>query len=121
MDYNLVSNHVIVEEIAKRLRAARLNTNISQEDLANKSGLGIVTIKRAESGKGNTTLLTLISILRALEKLDDIKAFLPEPPFSPIALSKSKGKRRQRASSKKVSQANIVAEPGSWKWGDEEV
>ncbi len=119
MDFNTISNQAIIEEIANRLRSSRLNADISQAELADMSGLGIVTIKRAESGKGNTTLLSLIAILRALGKLDQIDAFLPDPMFSPIALSKSKGIQRQRASSKKYQQADKVAEPGKWTWGDE--
>ncbi len=118
MDFNTLSNQAVIKEIADRLRSSRLNANISQAELADLSGLGIVTIKRAESGKGNTTLLSLIAILRVLGKLDQIDAFLPEPTFSPIALSKSKGVRRQRAS-KKYQQTDKVAEPGKWTWGDE--
>jgi transcriptional regulator with XRE-family HTH domain len=113
-----VSNQLIIEEVAKRLRTSRLNADISQAELAERSGLGIVTIKRAESGKGNTTLLTLIAILRALGKIDQIDTFLPEPPVSPLLLLKSQGVQRQRASSKKYRQADRVAEPTSWIWGD---
>ncbi|EXF58008.1 hypothetical protein J502_0927 [Acinetobacter sp. 1294596] len=40
----------------------------------------------------------LIAILRALEMLDEINSFLPEPPLSPIELLKLRGKIRKRAS-----------------------
>lgn len=119
MNLQLLSNQAIIKEVAKRLRSSRLNSNISQHALAEKSGLSILTINRAESGKGNTTLLSLIAILRALGKIDQLDLFLPEPPVSPIALSKSKGMQRQRASSKKYQYADRVAEPGKWSWGDE--
>jgi hypothetical protein len=51
-------------------------------------------------GIGNPfEILTLIQILRALNALDEIDSFLPDPGISPLQLAMMRGKERQRASS----------------------
>jgi hypothetical protein len=42
-------------------------------------------------------LSLLIRVLRAMGKLSQLDAFLPEPGLSPIQLAKLKGRERQRA------------------------
>jgi hypothetical protein len=54
------------------------------------------TLLSAERG-ANPRLATLIKILRALDRLDAVDAFLPDPGLSPMALLKLKGKQRRRA------------------------
>lgn len=41
------------------IKARREALHITQEDLANLSGVGLRTVKQFESGKGNPTLTTL--------------------------------------------------------------
>lgn len=50
-------------EIIKERRAA---LKVSQETLAQLSGVGLRTLKQFESGKGNPTLLTLQKLADAL-------------------------------------------------------
>lgn len=47
------------EELIKRLKARREMLKVTQETLAELSGVGLRTLKQFESGKGNPTLLTL--------------------------------------------------------------
>ncbi|MEC3965134.1 helix-turn-helix transcriptional regulator [Flagellimonas halotolerans] len=91
------SNESILKELTKRVRQRRLNLNMTQEQLANTTGLHNQTIKNFESGN-NTSLLTLIQILRAFGDLAALDKFLPDPGISPIQLLKLKGKERERAS-----------------------
>ena len=49
-----------------------------------------------ESGRV-CTLSLLIRVLRAMDKLSQLDAFLPEPGLSPIQLAKLKGRERRRA------------------------
>ncbi|MHA7830157.1 MAG: helix-turn-helix domain-containing protein [Flagellimonas sp.] len=91
------SNESILEELTKRVRQRRLNLNMTQEQLANRTGLHIQTIKNFESGN-NTSLLTLIQILRVFGDLAALDKFLPNPGISPVQLLKLKGKERERAS-----------------------
>lgn len=53
--------HLIVE-----IKQRRHTLNVTQEQLAEISGVGLRTLKQFESGKGNTTLITLYKLADAL-------------------------------------------------------
>lgn len=111
---SLLSNLQIEKELGKRLKARRLEKNLSQAEVAERSGLSRRTITAIENGEGST-LTTLISLLRALNALDTLESFLPDPGPSPIALLKLQEEPRKYAS--KPRKAN--PQPVPWKWGDE--
>lgn len=114
--FHLLSDRQIHDELCDRLKAARLEINITQAELAERAGVSLITVKRAESGKGNITLMTLIAILRALGRLDQLDNFMPPPALSPLQLKVAGGQRRRR----RASNRGEVKEPASgWKWGDE--
>ena len=46
-------------ELIKTIKERRDALNVTQETLAELSGVGLRTLKQFESGKGNPTLLTL--------------------------------------------------------------
>jgi len=50
------------EELIKAVKERREELNVTQESLAELSGVGLRTLKQFESGKGNPTLLTLQKI-----------------------------------------------------------
>ena len=97
MDFNNLTDEQILLELTRRVKQLRLNQNITQEELANRAGLHVQTIKNFESGK-STKVITLIQILRAFGELNALDSFIPEPGISPIELLKLKGKERERAS-----------------------
>ena len=82
--------------IGERIQRERLNQNLTQEKLAESAGVGVRTVRYLEAGR-QTTVETLIRVLRALGRLDALDAFLPEPGLSPLQLAKLKGRERQRA------------------------
>jgi transcriptional regulator with XRE-family HTH domain len=86
----------VLQELGARLRAYRLQMNLSQEALAVRAGVNRTTIRDAELGK-DFQLTTLVKLLRALGRLGDLDAFLPAPSVSPIQLMKRRGKPRRRA------------------------
>ena len=47
------------EELIKTIKERRKVMQVTQETLAELSGVGLRTLKQFESGKGNPTLLTL--------------------------------------------------------------
>ncbi len=47
------------EELLKAIKERRKVLQVTQETLAELSGVGLRTLKQFESGKGNPTLLTL--------------------------------------------------------------
>lgn len=107
----------MLAELGERLRAARLERNLSQERLADEAGVGRVTVQRLEGG-GSISLVSLIRILRALGTLDGLEGLLPAPGPSPLEEARSRGKRRQRARSTRKSPRQAQGRP--WRWGDEE-
>lgn len=88
----------VMQLIGERLRAYRLQRNLSQEKIARLAGLNQKTVSSAEAGN-DPRLLTLVKILRALGRLDALDAFLPEPQVSPLALVIARGRVRKRARS----------------------
>jgi transcriptional regulator with XRE-family HTH domain len=87
----------ISKMVGGRLQAHRLQRNLTVEDVATRAGLNRNTVLNAERG-ANPRLMTVIRLLRALDRLDSLDAFLPPPRISPLALLERKGKPRRRAS-----------------------
>jgi len=83
-------------QLGERLKQARLNQNITQEQIAEQIGVSRRTVINAE--KGEATLLTFISILQVLKLTHQLDAFLPQQSVSPVQLAKLQGQQRQRAS-----------------------
>ncbi|KAF2516662.1 helix-turn-helix domain-containing protein [Flavobacterium foetidum] len=54
------------EEIIKIIKDRRDTLQVTQETLAELSGVGLRTLKQFESGKGNPTLLTLSKLADVL-------------------------------------------------------
>jgi len=55
----------IIQSIASKIRAGRLELNLTQADLANRSGLGRSTVERLEA-TGNATFENMVAVLREL-------------------------------------------------------
>ena len=85
-----------------QLKQTRLNKNLTQEKLAEKAGLDRSTVSQLENGRA-ATLLTLVQVLRALERLELLNHFMEEKLISPIAALKLQGKNRKRVTSNKSS------------------
>jgi DNA-binding XRE family transcriptional regulator len=100
MKYNELNNQAVLKEIGHRVRRERLNQNTTQEALARFAGVSRRVVLDLESGKG-CGLSSFIEILRALRKLDQLDALLPDPGISPLQLAKMKGKKRQRATGRR--------------------
>lgn len=86
----------LLRELGVRLRACRLQANLTAADLATRAGLNRNTVVNAERG-ANPRLRTVVGILRVLGRLDALDAFLPPPALSPLELVARAGKPRQRA------------------------
>ncbi len=96
MNFEAMTEKAVLEELGRRIQVQRLNENLAQAEVARKAGISRRALQNLESGRG-CTLSLLIRVLRALGKLDQLDAFLPEPGLSPIQLAKLKGRERQRA------------------------
>lgn len=95
-----LSDRAAMVLIGERIQRERLNQNLTQQELADRAGIGVRTVRSLEAGQ-KPTLETLVRALRGLGKLSAIDAFLPEPGLSPLQLAKLQGRERQRASGRR--------------------
>ncbi len=100
----------LTEELGERLKQARLNKNLTQQDIAEHSGLSRRAVINAEKGKA--TLEAFVAILMALGLAEQLNLFLPPQPISPIQLAKLQGEKRQRASGR--SRIMVKEETPEW-------
>ncbi|GAB3758056.1 hypothetical protein GCM10028817_30660 [Spirosoma pomorum] len=69
-----------IEEIGSRLKILRRQRNLSQEDLANLSGLSIRTIQRLEKGESVGSAYTLRTLARTLQLYPEGLMATQSPP-----------------------------------------
>jgi len=93
--FKVISDRHTLKNLCTRIKKARINANLSQEDLVSLSGVGLRTIRRVESGEGNFNALTLIAIARAINATDQIDALFPET-ISPLQIDQNQGKEKKR-------------------------
>ena len=86
-------------ELGQQVRTLRLRQNINQRQLADRAGVALNAVKHLETGKG-ATLSSLVRVLRALNRVDWLRALAPTVSISPVQMLKAKAPRR-RASNKK--------------------
>ena len=109
-----MSDSAIAKEIGQRIEQLRLETNITQESIADELGITTKTYRNAINGQSKFELI--IGILRVLSHLDLVERFIPEMPFSPIELIKLKGKQRQRASRQNKNKLTPVKDDENSQW-----
>lgn len=106
----------ILAEIGKRLAQKRLTQPWSQAELAEAAGVSKRTVERVEAG-ASIQLANWIRVLRALELLEDLEAWLPESGPSPM--QRLNQKHKSSVGRKRVSSARQTKEkPWSWEEKD---
>ncbi|MBN2858090.1 MAG: helix-turn-helix domain-containing protein [Candidatus Delongbacteria bacterium] len=96
-EYINLSDRAILNEIGVFIKNTRLEMNKTQEQLAEEAGISRFTLGNLENGKGSN-LISLIQVLRMLNKLDLLENFKTENKVSPIKLAEMEMDRRVRAS-----------------------
>ena len=109
-----LANETILRELGGRLSAARLARNLTQAALAAQAGVAKRTVERLESGEAATQLSGFIRVCRVLGLLERLDALVPEPTLGPMTQLKLQGRKRQRASSRKITPVKTK----DWTWGD---
>jgi transcriptional regulator with XRE-family HTH domain len=109
-----MTDSAILKRIGEHIKEWRLEMNLTQVHLADKTQLSIATIFQIESGNG-TSLHNLIKVLRILDRLDALSQFLQEKEISPLEFQKLESgiKNRKRASKTK---SNDTDNNGSSLW-----
>ncbi|WP_337939529.1 helix-turn-helix transcriptional regulator [Alistipes finegoldii] len=97
----ILTDTELCNRIAAKIKTVRLKQNMSQAELADKSGVSISTIKRMEDGEVKN-FESLIRVLRTLGKLDVFVPLVEEEQLSPNEYyelaSKANKPKRKRAS-----------------------
>lgn len=111
MDIYSLTDSAILAKIGQKMKEVRLEQNIKQKDVAENSGVSVFALSGIENGH-NTSLMTLIQVLRAINRLDLLDAFFQEKQISPIAYAKllDGEKPRERATTKSLKSNNIESE-----------
>lgn len=82
MDVLFKSDRQILTELGDKFKLARINKRLTQDDVAEKTGIARRTISRFESGE-NISVLNLIALLRQVGKLESFAKLLaneiPDP------------------------------------------
>ena len=103
MNIYLLTDSAIIEHIGAKVKARRIAAQLTQKQLATDAGVSHSAICSLEAGK-NTSLLTLVAILRALRSLDLLDGCTKEEEISPLAYAQmqkaSKPVQRVRKSKK---------------------
>ena len=93
----------LLKKIGDSLRACRLQANITQKTLAERSGVSLSAVRHLEDGDG-AALITFVLVCRTLGKDGWVLDLAPKTQLSPIALAEmlereKEVKQRKRASS----------------------
>ncbi|MCW7470776.1 helix-turn-helix domain-containing protein [Leptospira kanakyensis] len=115
MDWSDKNLYEILEKIGTSLKGRRVQMELSQEELSSKSGVSASSIARLETGKGNISLLNLLSLLKELDLLNEFQLTFRDSNLSLALLAKSKSKKpRQRVRKQKSPNKNK-----EWVWGNQ--
>ena len=85
----------VAQELGAQFRTLRINAGLSQQLLAEKSGVSLGALKNLETGAG-ASLSTLIGAARALGKVDWLLSAAPEITIDPMEQLQALKKTRQR-------------------------
>lgn len=111
----ILADESILAELGQRIANRRIELNMTQAQVANKSGVAKRTVENIESGALGQ-MLTMVRILRVLGLMDNLNRLIPEVVPKPIDLLKQKRKIRIRASSKKKSKKKTTQ---TWQWQED--
>ncbi len=113
-----LADAAILRELGARLERRRIDTNLTQAQLAEEAGVSKRTLERIEAGR-RTDLVMLVRVLRALKLVEGLENLISDRPQSPITLLKQKGRERKRVRRARTqSGGGTAARSVPWKWGE---
>jgi transcriptional regulator with XRE-family HTH domain len=94
--WHSLSDDALAAHIGAFVKHYRLEQNKTQDMLSHDAGISRSTLSLLERGE-TVTLATLIQVLRVLDQLRVMDAFVVEQHMSPLALAKAEQEQRKRA------------------------
>ena len=83
-DYSEYSAPELVRMLGSRFKDYRLRASMTQKEVAEMSGLSVLTVSRFENGMvTNISLSTFLLLLKAVGCINDLNELMPEQPESP--------------------------------------
>lgn len=102
MDTYFSSNNALLVQIGLKVKSRRITANLTQKQLSEQAGVALSAVGNIEKGQ-NSSLLTLIQVLRTIKSLDLLEPFFREEEISPIAYAEA---LRKNATPKRVRNKN---------------
>lgn len=100
------SNIYIRKEIGKRIKAIRVSKKLTQQELAEKTGISLRVITRIENGEAKTSFDNILNILRYFDMIENLEMLISDQDNN-----RRNKKTRYRSQRKQID--------NTWKWGDE--
>ena len=86
----------LVRLLGTLFKEYRLRCNLTQKEVAERSGVGLTTIHKFENGSaGNLSLSTFVLLLKVVGQINSLDNLLPELPPSPYLVRRDE-KKAQR-------------------------
>ncbi len=100
--YSNYSDKELLRKWGEKLQSLRVEANLSQTELAQKTGMSRSSIAEIEKGR-NFSIASLISISRSLNMLDKFEFFFKEEEYelTPMEIYEKEKKKRKRGGYKK--------------------
>ena len=77
------SNNDIIVELGRRFRDYRKELRMTQKDIAEKTGVSVMTIVRFENGNGCSIRIdNFVALMRSIQRLESISEIFPVIPAS---------------------------------------
>ena len=97
MDVKAMPTVQIIQALGKRFREYRIAARMTQKEVAEQSGISMLTIRRFEQGYSyDIKLGNLIALLKAIDFAEGIADILPEIPISPYAMARQDASKPKR-------------------------
>ncbi|MCK9311718.1 MAG: helix-turn-helix domain-containing protein [Bacteroidales bacterium] len=96
-DWYRLTDFEILSEMGQRIKAFRISKNLTQQSLADHSGLNRGTIRDLENGKP-LNVLSLVQVFRSLEMLSRLNDLFPE--ITPVMAAQQAHRKRVKLSKK---------------------
>lgn len=94
-ELSLMTDKELMSYLSKSIKAKRIESNLMQTELAQKSGVPLGTV-RAMERTGKISLVNFIKLLRALDSLDILSELSKSAPIIDLQLYAKQNKARQR-------------------------
>jgi transcriptional regulator with XRE-family HTH domain len=99
-NWSSMHDKAIAAQIGAYIKHCRIDQNKTQESLSKAAGISRSTLSLLEKGEP-VTITTLIQVLRVLDQLHVMNAFVVEEVISPLLLAEMQRDKRKRASKNK--------------------